>query len=386
MKYQCTTCGAEYNEFLYRCPKCATDENPPKGILKVVYDYTSQAYDPDTLIADRFLPFLPIESYRHLSPLNVGNTPLYKLSRGKAFYLKDDSRNPTFSYKDRASDIVCAFAAEKGYEVIAAASTGNAGSSLAGIAASNGQKAIVFAPAKAPKNKLLQILAYGAKLIPVDGTYDDAFDLCARACEEQGWFNRNTAWNPLTIEGKKTCAFELYADFSGQAPSDVFVPVGDGVIIAGIYRGFEDLMLAGLIPAMPRIHAVQSLQSDNLIRNLFTKGFQMQRATTFADSISVDYPRNFYMTRDLLRKYNGNTIAVTDDEIRDAMRILARDYGIFSEPAAAAAFAGFLKQKDTGETPVVLNTGCGLKDPSAFAASYEIPPAVRPDIESSCLI
>ncbi len=377
MKYQCTTCGAIYDDFQYRCPKCATDENPPKGILKVVYDYNA-VHD--------FFSLLPLKSDRYLSPLEVGNTPLYKLHRGKAFYLKDDARNPTFSYKDRASDIVCAFAAENDYEVIAAASTGNAGSSLAGIAASNGQKAIVFAPASAPKNKLLQILAYGARLIPVAGTYDDAFDLCARACEDLGWFNRNTAWNPLTIEGKKTCAFELYNDFRGSAPSDVFVPVGDGVIIAGIYRGFEDLLLAGLIKQMPRIHCVQSEKSDNLIRNLDNNAFEMRRSTTFADSISVDYPRNFYMTRDLIRKYDGNAITVAEDDIRSAMKILARDYGVFSEPAAAASFAGFLRQKDLGETPVVLNTGCGLKDPSAFAASYEIPTAVRPDIESSCLV
>ena len=394
MKFVCTNCGKIHDELRYRCPKCASSERPPRGILKVLYDpgeiVNSGCKTFDDFERAGYLPLLPLRTLDRLSPLKVGNTPLCKLFlRREAnslgyFYLKDESRNPTFSYKDRASDIVCAYAAENGYDTIAAASTGNAGSSLAGIAASNGQRAIVFAPASAPPNKLLQIVSYGARLIPVEGSYDDAFELCNSACEKFGWFNRNTAWNTLTIEGKKTCSFEIVGQMRG-IPTDVFVPVGDGVIIAGIIKGFEDMAIAGFIKRMPRFHAVQSEGSANLLRNLDTDVFQMTRAHTFADSISVDYPSNFYMVRRMARDHEVNPVVVGEEEIRDAMKTLARDYGVFSEPAAAAAFAGFLRaldRDDVGDYPVVINTGCGLKDPAAFATGIEMPKPVKPELSA----
>ncbi len=247
--------------------------------------------------------------------------------------------------------MVSAFAKENGIHTIVTASTGNAGSSLAGICASQNQRAIVMVPQSAPIAKLTQIMMYGATIIPVKGTYDDAFDLSVKATEHFGWYNRNTAFNPLTIEGKKTVSFELFDQLGETVPDRIFVPVGDGVIISGVYKGFEDLLKLGIIDKIPVIVAIQSAGSDNLVRNILTSEFELKESHTIADSISVDYPRNFYMAKDFILKYNGETVTVSDKEIMEASKSLSKNTGLFAEPAAAAAFAGTLKYKQENKIP-----------------------------------
>ena len=397
--FECTNCGRKYaaDEVQYLCPHCSKENdraNPPKGVLKTLYYYKKikSRYKRnklfDKLKEKEFRELLPLKSERSLSFLKVGKTPLYEIKNltglnnfGKLF-LKDDSQNPTFSFKDRASDVVCAFAKEHGIETIVAASTGNAGSSLAGICASQNQKAVVFVPASAPKAKLTQICMYGAKIIPVDGSYDDAFDLSIEASEKFGWYNRNTAFNPFTIEGKKIVSFEIFQQMKREIPDRIFVPVGDGCIVSGVYKGFEDLLRLGLIEKIPTIVAVQSEKSDNLIRNLKSEKFISRPSTTIADSIAVDIPRNFWMTKKYLLSYSGEWISVSDKEILTAEKTLSLNTGIFSEPAAASAFAGFLKylnsEKIEGNSKnVVLLTGSGLKDLKAVEKIIEIPKPIR---------
>ncbi|MBC8385933.1 MAG: threonine synthase [Candidatus Cloacimonetes bacterium] len=337
-----------------------------------------------------FRELLPIHSERSLSLLKVGKTPLYDISYSASFknllsfglYLKDDSQNPTFSFKDRASDLVCAVAREKGIETICAASTGNAGSSLAGICASQKQKAIIFVPANAPKAKLTQICMYGARIIPVEGTYDDAFELCVQATKKFGWYNRNTAFNPFTIEGKKIVSFEIFQQMKREIPDRVFVPVGDGCIISGVYKGFEDLLKLGLIKKIPVIVAVQSEKSDNIVRNLNNEEFSSKPSQTVADSIAVDYPANFWMTKKFIQKYYGEGITVSDNEILNASKIMSSETGIFTEPASATSFAGFLKylqrnKIEENSRNVVLLTGSGLKDVKAVQTVIQIPKAIK---------
>jgi threonine synthase len=407
--YQCTTCNKTWQQeqVLYLCPECSKKNNatsPPKGVLKVVYNYQPEEI-PDTcslsmpimrfeeLQMNQFVDLLPIIDVRNLPKLKVGNTPLYRYNEINGeklpfdLYLKDDSQNPTYSFKDRASAIVSAYAKEKGFDTIVAASTGNAGSSLAGICASQGQKAIVMVPETAPLAKLTQIIMYDAKLIPVKGTYDDAFELSIKASEEFGWYNRNTAYNPLTIEGKKTVAFELFGQLDYQLPDRIFVPVGDGVIVSGVYKGFEDLLNLGIIEKIPTLVAVQSKGSNNLIRNIATADFEAIASNTIADSISVDIPRNFYMAKDFIKKYKGEILSVTDDEILNASRLLSKSTGLFAEPAAAAAYAGFLNyykngQLETGSKNVVLLTGSGLKDLKSVNEVIRMPESINPTIDS----
>jgi len=399
--YQCTNCNKQYNEsqVTYLCPDCNksnTPDLPPKGVLKVIYDYDNlknQGITFEKLKQSAFIDLLPINSIKSLPNLQVGDTPLYKINNlsnsnlGFDLYLKDDSQNPTYSFKDRASAVVSAYAKEKGYNIIVAASTGNAGSSLAGICAAQGQKAIILVPKAAPIAKLTQILMYGATIIPVNGTYDDAFDLSIKATEEFGWYNRNTAFNPFTIEGKKTVAFELFEQMNFTVPDKIFVPVGDGVIISGVYKGFEDLFNLKIINHMPTIVAVQAEKSNNLVRNIGKANFEIEESTTIADSISVDIPRNYYMAQKYLLDYNGEYISVSDKAILEASSILSKNTGLFAEPAAAAAFAGMLAYKNTNKIPVnsnsiVLLTGSGLKDLKTVSTIIKMPKAINPSIEN----
>jgi threonine synthase len=320
---------------------------------------------------------------------------LYKVDRwgggeeiGFDLFLKDDSQNPTFSFKDRASALVSAWARENGIDTLIAASTGNAGSSLAGICASQGQRSIIVVPSAAPLAKLTQIMMYGAILVPVKGNYDDAFDLSIRISEKYGFYNRNTAFNPLTIEGKKTVSFEIYRQLDRQVPDRIYIPVGDGVIYAGVCKGFEDLMQLGIIGRMPILVAVQAEGSSNFIRNLKSNTFISAPSRTVADSISVDVPRNFRMAASCFEQYQGASVLVSDQEILDASIQLSRLTGIFAEPAAAAAFAGMMKLSRQGLIPagsknVVLLTGSGLKDLAAVQQSIHIPDAVEPTILSA---
>lgn len=400
--FQCTDCGRDFftEEVIYLCAHCEKENNntnPPRGVLQTFYAYDDikKKYGSELfsqLKKTSFIDILPVSSQNSFSFLKVGNTPCYNiksLNNQKInfdLFLKDDSQNPTFSFKDRASHLVSAYAKENGIHKIIAASTGNAGSSLAGICASQNQEAVIFVPEKAPKAKLTQIIMYGATIVPVDGTYDVAFDLSVAATKKFGWYNRNTAYNPLTIEGKKTVSFELFSDLNNNTPDIVFVPVGDGVIISGVYKGFEDLYKLKIIANMPVIIAVQSEGSKNIINNLYSDEFISIPSNTVADSISVDIPRNFYLTKKYLQKYKGESVLVSDDEILNASVQLSKETGIFAEPAAATAFAGLLKYSSEnkitkGQKVAVLITGCGLKDLNSVQTKITIPQAIKPTIE-----
>lgn len=401
MKYyfKCTNCGKEFHnqKFAYLCDSCSVNQSqslPPKGVLKVLYDYNSlKKKTRDVYLANNWIDLLPIDSFKSYPKLRIGKTPLYQYDYQTfddslfTLFLKDDSQNPTYSFKDRASALVSAYANENDIDTIVAASTGNAGSSLAGICAANNQKAIIFVPASAPKAKLTQIVMYGAQIVPVDGTYDNAFDLSVEATQKFGWFNRNTAYNPFTIEGKKTVAFELFEEFNGNLPDIIFVPVGDGVIISGLYKGFEDLLQMEFISKVPRIVAVQADGSPNIAMNIFENEFKYQESNTIADSISVDLPRNFYMTQEFILKYEGEAVTVKDDEILEASQNLSNNFGLFAEPAASAAFAGFSKylkfnKIKSKEKVLVLSTGSGLKDLQSVQSLINIPNPVEPNLKA----
>lgn len=390
--FECTDCGRTYDhdEVTYLCPACESSnapDQPPGGVLKVVYDFEKlkrKITGFSQIRANGFLDILPIRDLSSLPFLRIGQTPLYQPKPG--LFFKDDSQNPTFSFKDRASALVSAFAKEKGHDTIIAASTGNAGSSLAGICAAQRQRAIIVVPEKAPLAKLTQIMMYGATIVPVKGTYDEAFDLSISATSEFGWYNRNTAFNPMTIEGKKTVSFELFEQLGLQVPDRIFVPVGDGVIISGVYKGFEDLLHLGLTEKMPEMVAVQSQGSANLVGNLSSYRFSLKQSNTIADSISVDIPRNFFMAKQFIKNYKGVGMTVSDKEILEASSDLAKNFGLFAEPAAAAAYAGYLSfyknsNKNSASRDVVLLTGSGLKDTASLQPVLKIPEPIPPDLK-----
>lgn len=410
--YRCSLCGTEYapGEVTYTCPKDG-------GNLDILLDYEGikEKYQPDDILSRtdsslwRFLPLLPVAAPKgEATPLHVaGGTPVYKLTSLaekldlQHLWLKDESKNPTASFKDRASAIVVTRAQEVGAEIIVTASTGNAGAALAGMAAAVGQQAVIFAPKSAPQAKVAQLLIFGARVILVDGTYDDAFDLTIKCADEFGWYCRNTGYNPFTAEGKKTAAFEIWEWWNGahlklhqqvgeeaeHKPLTVFVSVGDGNIISGIHKGFKDLQQLGWMARMPRIVGVQA-EGSAAIANAFqgnTEEINPVSAKTIADSISVDLPRDGVRAVRASKETDGTYITVTDDEILNAIAELGRA-GVFAEPAGSAAYAGLVKGAGTGvvggEDPVlVLNTGSGLKDIRAAMQAVDEAPIIEPTLE-----
>ena len=386
-RFRCIECGEEFPEDPNRlvCTHCHDKQKPAgtiRGVLEVVLKVLPSTW-PQFRASDReFLAaFLPINDDDAIPPLPVGDTPLLEAPRLRAelempnLFLKDDTRNPSGSTKDRASLLVVAKAVEYGCDTVATASTGNAASALAAIAASAGLRAVVLVPAAAPPAKLAQMQSYGAVVVPVNGTYDQAFDLCTSACNEFGWYNRSTALNPFTTEGKKTAALEIAAALVPDTPDAVFVPTGDGVILAGLSKGFRDLERAGLTERCPRLFAVQPDGSSAIAtaaRSGADNATAMPGAASVADSLTVEMPRNAIGCLAAIRESGGAGITVPDEAISDAISRLARFSGIFGEPAAAAALAGLEAALGEGlvereDRVVLMITGSGLKDVAAAA-------------------
>ena len=409
---KCLVCGAEYrvDEALYVCPKHGDD-----GILDVQYDYgiikgrisrpTLSAGGPRSIW--RYTPLLPVDPltladlHDHRVPIHplfsVGWTPLYRSPRLAAgvglteVFVKNDGLMPSASFKDRASAIAILKAIELGHGVIAGASTGNAASSLATLSASLGIKNIIFVPAAAPQAKIAQLLVYGATVLAVDGTYDQAFELCLAASKAHGWYNRNTAYNPYMTEGKKTASFEICEQLGWKVPDRIFVGVGDGCIIGGLHKGFKDLLALGWIDRMPRLMGVQAAGSASLVSAWSQRIDPLEMtpidAHTIADSISAGLPRDRIKAMRAVVETDGAFLSVTDEEILSSIPILARDAGVFAEPAAAAPHAGLVKAAALGmvathERVVVLVTGNGLKDVASAMQSVGQPIVIAPKLDA----
>lgn len=342
----------------------------------------------------RYAPLLPIENLDRIPPVSIGWTPLYHAETlGKRFglkrcYVKDDGRNPSASFKDRASAVALVRALEVGAEKITGASTGNAGSSMACLCASMGIRPVIFVPEKAPKAKITQLLIFGAQVVAVKGTYDQAFDLCLEATKKYGWYNRNTGFNPFTREGKKTAALEIAEQFGWDVPEWVVVSVGDGNILSGLHKGFRDLKELGWIDRLPRLAAIQAEGSSAVVRAFQGDGtIEAVSASTVADSISVDLPRDGMAAVRALRESEGLGVLVSDEEILDAIPLLARSQGIFAEPAGAAAIAGLKKMSEEGlvqadERVVCMVTGNGLKDVDSAIRVAGTPLLIEPTLEA----
>ena len=305
-------------------------------------------------------------------------------------WLKDDTGLPTASLKDRASAMVVACARERACKVVATASTGNAATALAGMAASVDLESVVFVPASAPPAKLAQIAVYGSRLIPIDGNYDQAFSLSIEACEEFDWYCRNTAYNPFTVEGKKTAALEIWEQLDYSVPDWIVVPTGDGVILAGIEKAFSDLAALNLIDRIPRLALVQASGCQPLVRAINEGREEIVpevKPRSIADSIAVGVPRAGRWALKAISESRGAAIAVSDEEILEAMALLGRTTGIFAEPAAAASVAGVGKLLSKGiiksdERVVALITGNGLKDVPAAMKAFTIPKPVESTIDA----
>ncbi len=402
-KLTCMKCGRDYQpeQAETYCEACGFHE----GILDVKYDYDAvgKVFNPATLAQNsdrsmwRYLPLLPVRNPELIPHLQVGWTPLYAAPRlaeelGIAHcWVKDEGRNPTASFKDRASAMGVVKALEQRAGRITCASTGNAASSLAGFAAAVGLPATIFVPQRAPEAKVAQLLVYGAQVFSVQGTYDQAWELCMQASAEFGWYNRNCAINPYLIEGKKTVSLELVEQFRNlctKLPDWVAVSVGDGCTLGGVWKGLWEMQRLGFIPRAPKILGVQAEGCKPFWHAWKHQGIlEPCEANTVADSIAVGHPRNFGKGMRAVTESGGAFITVTDEEILASINVLARKAGVFGEPAGVAGVAGVRQARKDGiiaahESVAILITGNGLKDIQSAIRAAGRPISIPPDVEA----
>ena len=391
---ECLRCGRRWRRGLDGpCPRCG-----PEGVLEIEFDLvqarrtlTRRALGSRPRDLWRYLELLPVPDGAPHPPAVAGWTPITSAPRLAQWaglgelLLKDEGRNPTASFKDRASAIGVARAAARRARVVACASTGNAASSLAGAAAGLGLRAVIFVPQFAPEPKVAQLLVFGARVIRVRGTYDEAWEMCQRACERYGWYNRNAAVNPSLVEGKKTCGLEIAEQMGHEVPDWVAVSVGDGCTLAGTWKGLREMRALGFIRRLPRMLGVQAEGAQPLVE-AFRSGRDLvpSSAETLADSICVGHPRNWRKALRAVRQSGGAFVAVSDDAILEAMRETGRRAGVFGEPAGVAGLAGLRHAVTEGlvgarESALAVVTGSGLKDVRTASRAAGEPVDMAPD-------
>jgi threonine synthase len=395
VRYRCVSCGRELEAetVVYLCPHCSSERDEPSGFPRVCLSVISPRVQPGRIGVEADVQsFLPLQMTRRAG-FPAGNTPLIAPLRLREktglgnLWLKNDTLNMSGSLKDRASALVAEQALALGEHRVVLASTGNAGASMACVGAAYALEVVLFVPAAAPRAKLLQSLLYGARVVPVKGTYDDAFALSISWSKTYGGINRNTAFNPFTVEGKKTVSLEIYNQLGGKVPDVVYVPTGDGVIFSGACKGFADLVEAGLADRLPVMVLVQAQGSNAIVRSVREGRETVIPATaTIADSLSVCRPAAGEMALAYLRQFKGRVVEVTDAEISAAQAELAHDAGLFVEPSSAAAWAGMLRDRanlDASARVVVLLTGTGFKDAAAAEKLVSMPAPCAADLQGA---
>jgi threonine synthase len=368
---------------LYACPVCSSS-------LLVAYAGT---YEPPNGMVDegiwRYRRFLPVSADTEPVTLGEGDTPTLqarRLDSSDKLLLKNETVNPTGSFKDRPVAVAATVARELGLSGLVCASTGNTGVAVAAYAARSGLPAACVVPEATPAAKTAQIGTVGARIVRVRGNYSDAYALARAAAENYGWANLTSTYvNPYMLEGDKTVAYEIFEQLGERVPDWVVVPVGAGPLLAAIHKGFEELGVSG-----PRMVAAQAARCAPVVR-AFESGAKEVRewehsvetaASSIADPLR-GYPEDGTRTLSVVRHSGGTAIAISEEETREATLDLARSEGLLVEPGAAVAVAAYLKLAaqaviSTGERAVVVLTGHGLKDPDALrsAAGSEAEAAV----------
>ncbi|MEM2602147.1 MAG: threonine synthase [Candidatus Bathyarchaeia archaeon] len=392
---RCRECGSEHEPArLSVCPECL-------GPLDAFYDYggvdwseTSLSRRPRSLW--RYRELLPLLDYRRAVDLGAGLTPLRRADRLaralglREVYLKDDTVNPTYSFKDRPASVAVSKALELGYGVVGCASTGNLAAATAAHAAKAGLPCYVFIPKGIEGTKISQAIAYGARIVRVNGTYDEANAVASRAAERFGWALVNINIRPYYVEGSKSLAFEVCEQLGWEAPDHVIVPIGSGALLNAIAKGFGELRDLGFIEGRgPKISGAQGLGCSPVV-DAFKSGRDsiepVEAPSTIAKSLAIGDPGDGVYALRRIRESGGFAEAPSDSEITEAIRLLGRTEGLFTEPAGAVTVAALKRLVSSGaiegdERVVCYITGNGLKAPEAVASSeadiLDISPALE---------
>ncbi len=390
---KCRECRREYSiKPVHVCEFCF-------GPLEVVYDYEEIKKSlnrreiegrPKTMW--RYRELLPLESEPSVGR-NVGFTPLIKAERlGRALgvkelYLKNDAVNhPTLSFKDRVVSVAVSKAKEFGFEVVSCASTGNLANSVAALAAEGGLESFIFVPHDLEQGKILGTLIYGTNLIGITGSYDEVNRLCSEIAENYRWAFVNINIRPFYAEGSKTFGYEIAEQMGWKVPRHVVVPMAGGSLITKIWKGFNELKLIGLLDGVDtRIHGAQASGSNPIVA-AFKEGIDWikpQRPKTIAKSLAIGNPADGFYALKTIRESGGSAEDVSDEEIVEAMKLLARTEGIFTETAGGVTVGVTKKLIDQGIIPrdesiLISITGNGLKTQEAVQDKVGRPVIIEP--------
>ncbi|MEM2631722.1 MAG: threonine synthase [Candidatus Bathyarchaeia archaeon] len=395
----CIMCGEKYhiNEVVYSCRKCG-------DILEIKYDHDllmekiqKSNWKSLPLSVWRYKDFMPIHDSSKIISLGEGGTGLHQCRNlGKSIginslYIKNEGENPTGSFKDRGMTVGVSKAAELGMRIVACASTGNTSASLAAYAAKAGFSCIILIPSgKVAFGKLAQAIVHGAKVVQVRGNFDQALQLVFKLSEMHRDIYLLNSINPFRLEGQKTIAFEICDQLGGEPPDVVVVPVGNAGNISAIWKGFVEFYDLGLISKLPKMVGVQAEGAAPIaraIKNGKDTIEPIKNPETVASAIRIGSPVSWKKAMRAIRDSGGTAEIVSDNEILEAQKMLARCEGIFVEPASASSIAGLKKlvegrRIDKDETVVCVATGHGLKDPDVVVNAYEKPYEVDAEIRS----
>jgi threonine synthase len=394
---RCRECGREYEiAAIFTCEWCF-------GPLEVAYDYDAirAAVSRETIAAGpasiwRYQDLLPVERAAAVD-LGAGFSPLVRADRLAAelglgeVWVKNDTVNPTNSFKDRVTEVALSKALEFGFKTAACASTGNLANSVAAHAARAGLRSFVFVPANLEAAKIVTTGVYGGNLVAIDGNYDDVNRLCAEIAGTYRWAFVNVNMRPFYAEGSKTLAFETAEQLGWEAPDHVVVPVASGSLLTKIHKGFGELHKVGLLDREPttRVSGAQALGCSP-VATAYLEGSDTIRPvkpSTIAKSLAIGNPADGYFALDAVRSTGGGLAAVTDDEVVDGIRLLARTEGIFAETAGGVTVASLRRLAEEGvvradERVVIYVTGIGLKTIEAVAPHVAPTATITPSLDA----
>jgi len=400
MMYQaCINCGEKYDadEILYSCKRCG-------DLLEVKYDYDvikakleKSDWQALPLSVWRYKDFMPIRDFSNIVSLNEGGTGLHSCQRlvnllgVKDLYVKNEGENPTGSFKDRGMTVGITKAVELNMKTVICASTGNTSASLAAYAAKAGLRCIVLIPSgKIAYGKLAQAMVYGAKVVQIRGDFDQALKMVLELSEKHREVYLLNSINPYRLEGQKSLAYEICDQLKREAPDRVVLPVGNAGNISAIWKGFTEFQKLGLIEKLPKMTGIQAEGAAPIakaIKNGRNEIVPINQPETIATAIRIGAPVSWKKALRAIRESKGTAETVTDEEILEAQKMLARSEGLFVEPASASSIAGLKKLFESGridkdEVIVCVTTGHGLKDPDIAIKISEKPFEVDAEMES----
>ncbi len=393
MWLQCRECKKEYeSSFKYICEECF-------GPLDVKYQYSNiskNAFSGREHTYWRYYELLPIQNKSNIVSINAGMTPLVKAEKlGQKLglnnlYIKNDSVNPTFSFKDRPAGIAVSKAKEFGLSAVGCASTGNLASATAAHAAKGGFPCYVFAPSDIEHAKIAQALAYGSKFIAVDGTYDDANRIAAQIGDSKGIGIVNINMRSYYVEGSKTLAYEVAEQLDWNVPDQLIVPVGSGAMLNAICKGFEELQNVSLLNNVSNMHMIAAQPHGcapivDAFKKHSNEVIPVENPDTIAKSLAIGDPGDGRYVLKRLKQYNGFAEESNNKEILDAILLLAQTEGIFTEPAGGVSVAVLKKMIDDGkidknDTTVCYVTGNGLKTTESIMEVLTKPQVMAADV------